>query len=559
MNQQRILRLLALMLALVLTVTGAVTVYAAGADVTPTDLTSVPDWPTAPEIETSNAILMDASSGAILYAKNDTEQCHPASITKLMTALLTLENCSLDDTVTFSYRATHELEEGATSIARTEGEQLSVRDCLYALLLASANEVAQALAEHVSGSIEAFADLMNQRAEELGCTGTHFTNPTGLNDDAHVTTCRDMALIARELLKNKDFLEIESHTTYTIPATNKHSESLVIAQKHELVKEGGNHYDGAIAGKTGYTTQTGNTLVTCAQRGDETLICVVMKCSGTQYSDTISLLDYGFNNFNTVNISASESLEITDSSGSLIQFPEGTYIPDDEWLTLPRSMDFAGLDTTVEFFDSAGTSAETSGSDETDTAGSSDTAGAAAAGVAGIGSAGTTENTAGSAGTTENTAGSAGTTENTGGGVRIIGRIHYSHKGAELGTALLALNEEETVSASAEMTVEESSSAEEASSGGNFISRIQDFPPLQFLKNRLTRGAEAGGHFGSACRWILNHPWITALIVLALLILIIRLVIALVRKPGPRHRNAYYLPGEKRRKRRRKKKYHMKY
>ena len=509
MKQQHIFRLMALLLVLLFAVSGAATAFAAGADTSPTDLTSVPDWPAAPELETNYAILMEANTGVILYAKNDTEQHHPASITKLMTALLTLENCSLDDTVTFSYRATHELEEGATSIARTEGEQLSVRDCLYALLLASANEVAQALAEHISGSIEAFADLMNQRAEQLGCTGTHFTNPSGLNDDQHVTTCRDMALITQELLKNKDFLEIESHTTYTIPATNKHSEPLVIAQKHKLVKQGGDHYEGAIAGKTGYTTQTGNTLVTCAQRNDETLICVVMGCSGTHYRDTVSLLDYGFNNFSTINISASESPELTGSDGSPVSLPAGTYIPDDEWLTLPRSMDFAGLTATVELY---GNPLQT--------------------GVTVAGQAGSANS---------------------------VGRIHYSHKGSELGTALLL--QDPAAAASASSAAETATTAEAASSGKNSLRRIASLAPISALRSWVDQHAKQGGPSGTIFLFIRNHSGASALIfllLLVLLILILRLIFVRIRRPAHRHHNAYHLPGEHRRKRRRKKGYHMK-
>ena len=145
---------------------------------------------------------MDISTGQVLVEKEMNQKMYPASITKLMTALLVAENCNLDDTVTFSSTATTNLESGAVSIGMTEGDTLSVRQCLYALLLKSANEVGNALAEHVAGSNAAFAEKMNAKAASLGCTNTHFANPHGLNDPNHYTTPHDMALIARAAFAN---------------------------------------------------------------------------------------------------------------------------------------------------------------------------------------------------------------------------------------------------------------------------------------------------------------------------------------------------------------------
>ena len=140
------------------------------------------DWPTDVSISADGGILMDAGSGAILYEKNSREAYYPASITKILTALVILENCDLDETVTFSNEAVNTLEPGASILGARAGDQLSVRECLYALLLQSANEVANALAEHCSGSIDAFAELMNEKARSLGCTSSNFANPSGLND-----------------------------------------------------------------------------------------------------------------------------------------------------------------------------------------------------------------------------------------------------------------------------------------------------------------------------------------------------------------------------------------
>ena len=155
----------------------------------------------APDITAESAILMDAASGAVLYGKDEESKQYPASITKVMTALLAIENCSMDDIVTFSNEAVNGIEPGSSSAGINVGAQLTVEDTLYALMLVSANEAASALAEHISGSNEAFAELMNQRAAELGCTGTHFTNPHGLPDEDHYTTAHDMALILRRAIE----------------------------------------------------------------------------------------------------------------------------------------------------------------------------------------------------------------------------------------------------------------------------------------------------------------------------------------------------------------------
>ena len=166
---------------------------------------------------------MDAATGTVLFSKNGDKQFYPASITKLMTALLVAENCSLDDKVTFSATATTNLEAGAVSINMTAGDVMTVRQCLYALLLKSANEVGNALAEHVAGSNAKFAEMMNAKAAALGCTNTHFTNPHGLNDSNHYTTPHDMALIARAAFQNDVVKTVASTRTYTLPATIKES------------------------------------------------------------------------------------------------------------------------------------------------------------------------------------------------------------------------------------------------------------------------------------------------------------------------------------------------
>lgn len=248
-----------------------------------------------PVISAEGAALYNVTSGEFLFEKNADRQFYPASITKIMTALLVLERSSQSDTVVFTESATANLESGAVSLNLTAGDQISVRDCLYALLLKSANEVANGLAEHVSGSVPAFAELMNARARELGCTGTNFVNPNGLTNAKHLTTPHDMALIARACFEREDFREIERSTVYHFPASHKRPEGTTIVMGHKMIAPGGSlYYPGILGGKTGYTSAAGNTLVTCAERNGVRLIAVVMKSRSTHYTDTKALLDYGF-------------------------------------------------------------------------------------------------------------------------------------------------------------------------------------------------------------------------------------------------------------------------
>ena len=248
-----------------------------------------------PSVASAGAVLMDGATGKVLFSKNGDTKYYPASITKLMTALVVAENCSLDDTVTFSAAATTNLESGAVSIGMTEGDTMTVRRCLYALLLKSANEVGNALAEHVAGSNQAFADKMNAKAAALGCTNTHFTNPHGLNDPDHYTTAHDMALIARAAFQNDVVKTVASTRTYTLPATKKNPSGLTVTMGHKMLNSSDSrYYEGIIGGKTGYTSKAGNTLVTVAERNGVRMIAVVMKSQSTHYTDTKAMLDYGF-------------------------------------------------------------------------------------------------------------------------------------------------------------------------------------------------------------------------------------------------------------------------
>lgn len=267
-------------------------------------------WPSGVSISADGGIVIDADSGAVLYGKNEDVPYYPASITKILTALLILENCDLDDTITFSSNAVNTLEPGASILGARAGDTLTVRDALYALLLQSANEVANALAEHCSGSIEAFAELMNKRAAELGCTDSHFANPSGLNDENHFTSARDMALIARAAFANPTFVEIDSAAYHDVPPGQlvQYPDGWRYYGHHKMLKQNDSaYYEGVIGGKTGYTSLAGNTLVTCAERNGLKLIAVVLNGHQTHYTDTKAMFDFGFANFKSLAVSDMDS------------------------------------------------------------------------------------------------------------------------------------------------------------------------------------------------------------------------------------------------------------
>ncbi len=272
------------------------------------------NWPAGPAVYAESAIVMEADTGLVLYAKDIEAKRFPASITKIMTALVTLENCELDEEVEYSYYATHSIEYGSSSIARTEGEILTVEESLYALMLSSANECANALAEHVAGSNEAFAVLMNEKAAELGCVNTNFSNPSGLHDENHYTCAYDMALITQAAIQNEDFRRIAGTDYYTLRATNKNDEELWMQNHHYMIApyRTSKYLDDTIfAGKTGYTSDALNTLVTCGTRNGMDVIVVTMRTQSTGergvplFTDTTALLDYA-NNFQKFNISENE-------------------------------------------------------------------------------------------------------------------------------------------------------------------------------------------------------------------------------------------------------------
>lgn len=256
-------------------------------------------WPTPPEIASETGILMEASTGQILFDKGMDEIRYPASTTKVMTALLILENIKdLNEIITFTDVIIPDLEPGNSTIDAKVGEQLTVEQCLYAIMLASANEVCTQMAVRVAGTVSNFTAMMNKRAAELGCENTHFVNANGLPDPNHYTTAHDLARILAAAVANEDFCKISGAAKYTIPATNKTASPRNMTNTNALIAEGDSHYEGVLAGKTGHTEAARNTLVTAARRDNMTLICVVLRSEGKErFIDTTALFDYGFDQF----------------------------------------------------------------------------------------------------------------------------------------------------------------------------------------------------------------------------------------------------------------------
>lgn len=316
-----------------------------------------PDWPSDTGIESEAGIVMDADSGAVLFGQNIHVQKAPASITKILTALVVIENSSLDDTITFSHDAVYNVEDGSgNKNAIEEGDTLSVRDCLYLLLMRSSNQAANALAEHVGGSRDGFVKMMNEKTAELGCENSHFANPSGLNDDTQLTSVYDMALIASAAYKNDTLLTISKDKSYRLPATKNNPDGVTIQPEHKLLittdTESPNYYPYAVAGKTGYTSIAGQTLVTYAIKDDRRQIAVTMKSTqATHYQDTIALLDFGFLRFENVNISENETAYT--SGDQPVQIGDNSYQPSDlsmdtsAVITIPKDASFADAEKTV--------------------------------------------------------------------------------------------------------------------------------------------------------------------------------------------------------------------
>ena len=283
-------------------------------------------WPTGPDITADGAIVIEASTGSILYEKNIYEQFFPASTTKILTTLVALENSSLDEIVTVSYAAENYVSKSSSRMGLVEGEQITMEQALYGIMLESANEATYAVGEHVGGSIARFIKMMNAKAQSLGCTRSHFANSHGLHDEDHYTCCYDLSLIARAAYQNEDFMRITGAKMYAMPETNKNQAKSLI--NHHWFLNGTMRYDYCIGGKTGSTSQAGYALVTYAKKDGMTIISVVMHDIDWShvYNDTKTLLEYAFDSFKTYRMSDLGDQEASFPSvfdGEIGEFTEG--------------------------------------------------------------------------------------------------------------------------------------------------------------------------------------------------------------------------------------------
>lgn len=252
-----------------------------------------------------SCILIEANTGKILYEKNSNDVRFPASTTKIMTAILTVENCNLDDVATVSHNAVYSIPYDYTHASLKEGEELTIEQLLYALMIPSANDAAIVLAEHISGSVEEFAKLMNKRAEELGCKNTHFVNPNGIHSKDHTSTSYDLALMGKFAMQNSIIRKIVSTTQFTLPATNKYSKTdRIFNNSNDLLNTYSRYYyEGTTGVKTGYTGEAGNCIIASTKKNDFEVILVVLGGESTntglsqRYLDCKTLFDYAFNNY----------------------------------------------------------------------------------------------------------------------------------------------------------------------------------------------------------------------------------------------------------------------
>ena len=319
---------------------------------------SYDNWPLGPAIGAQAAILIDANTGAILYAKNIHEKLYPASITKLLSTYVAIQECELDEMVTFSEDAVYSINwwEDA-NMGVYAGSSLTLEEVLYGILVGSANEAAYAVAEHVSGNLESFSTLMNKTAKELGCLNTNFVTPNGIHDENHYTTAYDMALIAKAFFSNETLTKMSSTTRFDVPVTeNQTREGLILTAKSQLLPGKPYAYQPLVGTKTGYTDQARQTLVSCAEKNGLKLICVILKEeSPAQFTDTIELFNYGFENFEAISLDGinneyaidnhffTRDIDLLGNSKTILALNEKDYV------VLPNTITFSDLNSKVSF------------------------------------------------------------------------------------------------------------------------------------------------------------------------------------------------------------------
>lgn len=314
---RRQMRLLLILLCLLLPInSSAITAFATQDELNaeaedrkddPVETNDIPGWPQGPAIGAEAAILMDADTGAILYGKNIDGKEFPASTTKIMTCLVAMENCNLNEIITVNQSAIDANAPDGSNMGLHAGEQLTLEQLLYGILINSANEGCNAVGEHIAGSIEGYVEMMNQKATELGCQNTHFVSTNGLHSDDHYTSARDMALIAREFFQYDTLCTISNTPSYHIEATATNEEHYL--NTHNRLLPGMDYeYEYLVGSKTGFTSNSRQCLVSCAEKNGMRLICVIFREeSPNQFEDTLQLFEYGFSNFSKLNVAQYET------------------------------------------------------------------------------------------------------------------------------------------------------------------------------------------------------------------------------------------------------------
>ncbi len=307
-----------------------------------------------PELHSDYYLLGDLDTGKILHSKNADQKVYPASTTKILTALITLERLSLTEVVTASQEAISPINHNHSNMGILAGEQLTVEQLLYGLLVHSANDAANVLAVHISGSLEEFAVLMNQRAKELGATNTNFTNAHGFHDDNHYTTAEDLAKMAAFAMKNETFANLVSTVKYQIPPTNKYKDIRYFSNTNMMLsanKTRHHLYSACIGIKTGSTDESGNCLVSAAEKNGTRLLAVVMKCKNEgvnegaySFTDSRALFDYGFENYKHITIASKDDVVESSKVREAKDSKRVSLSPLDELrVLLPKTTDLASI------------------------------------------------------------------------------------------------------------------------------------------------------------------------------------------------------------------------
>lgn len=291
----------------------------AGADPSIVVTNGIPGWPAADDVFSDAAVLIDADTGTVLFDKSKDVPMYPASVTKLMTILLALENGNLEDQVVMTETGTAYCENGSSNLYTQVGEVFTLEQLLYGTMLKSANDMATQVGEYIGGTLDNFIQMMNDRALSLGCTGTHFENACGMPNDAHMTTAHDLARIAQQDLKYEKFRQIVNTATYTIPPTNMTPTERDMTNHNALLVVPDFYYPGIIGGKTGYTDAAQSCLSNFASRNGMTLIVITLHAMDGSYAaqDNVDLLNYGFDHFKLVDVGLPEYI----TSGGKVMIP----------------------------------------------------------------------------------------------------------------------------------------------------------------------------------------------------------------------------------------------